>query len=85
METTIKNGELVKKSTQLHREEMLNKVNYYNPYENLLEKVKGFYEELDDSVQFLGKYGGNIHLEETLRDYEELFFYELNLDEKIKE
>jgi hypothetical protein len=60
----------------------MNKVNYYNPVENLISKLKSFHFELKDSVEFFNECGGNGELEKTLNELEYLFEVELELEIK---
>lgn len=55
----------------------MSKVNYYNPVENLISKLKSFHFDLKDSVEFLKEYGGNGELERILNEFEYLFELEI--------
>ena len=57
----------------------MSKVNYYNPVENLISKLKSFHFDLKDSVEFFKEYGGNDQLEKTLNELENLFEVELEI------
>ena len=56
---------------------MINMKNYelLSPLEQVLQSLEEFHQELRELNEFWDDNGGNIHVEEILKDFEERFYF----------